>query len=109
MPEGATIGQFAAELDERKRSQHEPLTASVTLSTIHAAKGLEWSVVYLLGVVEGYLPIGYSTTEADIAEERRLFYVAVTRAKKRLAISYAKRDSQGARERRPSRFLSFVA
>ncbi len=109
LPEGTTIAQFAAELDERKRSQHEPLTASVTLSTIHAAKGLEWSVVYLLGAVEGYLPIGYSTTEADVAEERRLFYVAVTRAKKRLTISHAKRDAQGARERRPSRFLSFVS
>lgn len=108
MPEGSTIAQFAAELDERRRSQHEPLTSSVTLSTIHAAKGLEWSVVYLLGVVEGYLPIGYAITEPAIAEERRLFYVAVTRAKKRLSISYAKRETATTRERRPSRFLTFV-
>ena len=108
MPEGSTISQFAAELEERKRSQHEPLTASVTLSTIHAAKGLEWSVVYLLGTVEGYLPIGYAISESALAEERRLFYVAVTRAKQRLSISYAKRESANSRERRPSRFLSFV-
>lgn len=109
MPESTTIAQFAAELEERKRSQHEPLTASVTLSTIHAAKGLEWSVVYIVGAVEGYLPIGYATTDAEIAEERRLFYVAVTRAKKRLAISGYKRDQLGGRVRKPSRFLGYAS
>ena len=108
MPEGATIAQFAAELEERKRSQHEPLTASVTLSTIHAAKGLEWSVVYLVGAVEGYLPIGYASSDAEIAEERRLFYVAVTRAKKRLTISWAASDGVSGRIRKPSRFLSLL-
>ena len=108
MPEETTITQFADELDERKHSQHEPLTAAVTLSTIHAAKGLEWSVVYLLGAVEGYLPIGYAKSAAEIGEEQRLFYVAVTRAKKRLTISHAKRDAEGTRPRTASRFLSYA-
>ncbi len=108
LPEETTVTQFADELDERRHSQHEPLTASVTLSTIHAAKGLEWSVVYLLGAVEGYLPIGYAKSAVEIAEEQRLFYVAVTRAKKRLTISHAKRDADGTRPRTASRFLAYA-
>lgn len=108
LPEGTSVAQFSAELEERKRSQHEPLTAAVTLSTIHAAKGLEWSVVYLVGAVEGYLPIGYASTDAEISEERRLFYVAVTRAKKRLSISWAANDGVSGRVRKPSRFLSLL-
>jgi DNA helicase-2/ATP-dependent DNA helicase PcrA len=109
MPEGATVGQFAAELDERKRSQHEPVKPAVTLSTIHAAKGLEWSQVFIVGATEGYLPIGYATTPAEIAEEKRLFYVAVTRAKRKLTVTWSKRDSVSNRDREPSRFLSLLA
>ena len=109
MPEGSSLAQFAAELDERKRSQHEPVKPSVTLSTIHAAKGLEWSHVFIVGVTEGYLPIAYAGTAAEIAEEKRLFYVAITRAKRKLSISWSKRDNNSGREREPSRFLSLVA
>ena len=109
MPEGSSLAQFAAELDERKRSQHEPVKPAVTLSTIHAAKGLEWSHVFIVGVTEGYLPIAYASTPAEIAEEKRLFYVAVTRAKRKLSISWSKRDNNSGREREPSRFLSLVA
>ena len=109
MPEGSTLAQFAAELDERKRSQHEPVKPAVTLSTIHAAKGLEWSHVFIVGVTEGYLPISYAGTAAEIAEEKRLFYVAITRAKRKLSISWSKRDNNSGREREPSRFLSLVA
>jgi DNA helicase-2/ATP-dependent DNA helicase PcrA len=109
MPEGSSLAQFAAELDERKRSQHEPVKPAVTLSTIHAAKGLEWSHVFIVGVTEGYLPIAYAGTAAEIAEEKRLFYVAITRAKRKLSISWSKRDNNSGREREPSRFLSLVA
>ena len=109
MPEGSSLAQFAAELDERKRSQHEPVKPAVTLSTIHAAKGLEWSNVFIVGVTEGYLPIAYAGTAAEIAEEKRLFYVAITRAKRKLSISWSKRDNNSGREREPSRFLSLVA
>jgi DNA helicase-2/ATP-dependent DNA helicase PcrA len=106
MPEGSGLGEFAAELEERKRSQHEPLKASVTLSTIHAAKGLEWSSVFVIGLTEGYLPIVYAGKPEEIAEEKRLFYVAITRAKRNLMLSWAKSDG---RTREPSRFLSVLA
>lgn len=108
LPEEATLAQFSAELDERKRSQHEPVKPAVTLSTIHAAKGLEWSQVFVVGATEGYLPIGFATTPAEIAEENRLFYVAVTRAKKKLSISWSKRDTTSSRDREPSRFLALL-
>ncbi len=109
MPGDPTLAQFSAELDERKRSQHEPIKAAVTLSTIHAAKGLEWSQVFIVGATEGYLPIGYATTPAEVAEEKRLFYVAVTRAKRKLSISWSKRDNNSGRDREPSRFLAVLA
>jgi DNA helicase-2/ATP-dependent DNA helicase PcrA len=106
LPEGASIADFATELEERKRSQHEPLKASVTLSTIHAAKGLEWASVFVVGLTEGYLPIVYASKPEEIAEEKRLFYVAITRAKRNLWLSWAKSDG---RPREASRFLSLLA
>lgn len=106
LPEGASIADFATELEERKRSQHEPLKASVTLSTIHAAKGLEWASVFVVGLTEGYLPIVYASKPEEIAEEKRLFYVAITRAKRNLWLSWAKSDG---RPREVSRFLSLLA
>jgi DNA helicase-2/ATP-dependent DNA helicase PcrA len=106
MPDNSTLDDFAKELDERQRSQHEPLKPSITLATIHAAKGLEWEVVFLVGASEGYLPIAYAKTAGEIAEERRLLYVGVTRAKKELTISWPKNDVSGGRMREPSRFLS---
>jgi len=106
LPAGATVADFAAELEERQRSQHEPVKAAVTLSTIHAAKGLEWQVVHLIGLTEGYLPISYAQTEAEVREEKRLLYVGLTRAKRELAITWAKRDVTSTRDREPSRFLN---
>jgi len=106
MPEQSSLEDFAKELDERQRSQHEPLKPSITLATIHAAKGLEWEVVFLVGASEGYLPIAYAKTPGEIAEERRLLYVGVTRAKKELTISWPKTDVTGGRVREASRFLS---
>ena len=108
LPEDSTIVDFAKEIEERVRSQHEPQRAAVTLSTIHAAKGLEWDVVYMVGVNEGYLPISYAKTEVALAEERRLLYVGVTRARKQLSLSHSKRDSEGGRTRTPSRFLQLL-
>ncbi len=102
----STLEDFAKELDERQRSQHEPLKPSVTLATIHAAKGLEWDTVFLIGASEGYLPIAYAKTPGEVAEERRLLYVCVTRARKELTISWPKTDVLGGRAREASRFLS---
>ena len=103
MPEGATIKEFSDELIARQRTQHEPTLQAVTLSAIHAAKGLEWSLVHVVGLAEGVLPIAHAVDESAIAEERRLTYVAFTRAKDTLRLSGV---AGGARGRRlPSRFL----
>lgn len=109
LPDGATIADFAKELDERQRSQHEPVKAAITLSTIHAAKGLEWDLVFVVGLTEGYLPITYATTDAEIREEQRLLYVALTRARNELTLSWARRDANSNRDREPSRFLGLLA
>ncbi|WP_399202123.1 ATP-dependent DNA helicase UvrD2 [Streptomyces sp. PanSC9] len=103
---GASLGDFVAELDERAGAQHAPTVQGVTLASLHAAKGLEWDVVFLVGVAEGMLPITYAKTDEQIEEERRLLYVGVTRARERLHVSWALSRSPGGRpNRRPSRFL----
>ena len=109
VPEAVTLSDFAKELEERQRSQHEPQRSAVTLATIHAAKGLEWDHVYLAGASEGYIPISYAKSPTEIAEERRLLYVAVTRAGKELTISWPEAESAGGRTREPSRFLARLA
>ena len=104
----ATIKTFASELEERQRSQHEPTRESITLSTIHAAKGLEYKAVFIIGAIEGYLPISYAKTELQISEEQRLFYVGVTRAKDSLFITWANRDTAEDRPRTRSRYLDLI-
>lgn len=106
--EEATIKTFANELEERQRSQHEPTRESITLSTIHAAKGLEYKAVFIMGAVEGYLPISYAKTELQISEEQRLFYVGVTRAKDQLFITWANKDGADDRVRTRSRYLDLI-
>ena len=106
LPEGAGIKDFALELSDRAHSQHEPTTEAVTLSTIHAAKGLEWPLVFIVGVNEGYLPISYAKSPSAIQEEKRLLYVGITRAMRELRLSYASFDAS--RERSPSRFISLL-
>ncbi len=88
-------------------------TKAVTLLTLHAAKGLEFPVVFLVGLEDGILPHSRSLQSEDheeMAEERRLFYVGVTRAKDRLYLSYAfQRMNWGRLEAQiPSRFLSEI-
>jgi len=99
-PEGTTLKEFVTELSERQAGQHEPTMSAVTLATLHSAKGLEWDCVYIAGVSEGLLPIGYARTELAVEEERRLFYVGVTRARRQLRLSWAGPN------REPSRFLA---
>jgi len=106
--EDATIKTFANELEERQRSQHEPTRESITLSTIHAAKGLEYKAVFIIGAVEGYMPISYAKTELQISEEQRLFYVGVTRAKDQLFITWANKDGADDRQRTRSRYLDLI-
>lgn len=109
LPEGSNISDFVKELDERVRSQHEPIKAAVTLSTIHAAKGLEWDSVFLAGLNEGLLPISYAKTELAIYEERRLFYVGITRARRELSLSYSSLNAISGRQQSKSRFIDLVA
>jgi len=103
----ATLAEFAAELADRAETGHAPVAAAVTLATMHAAKGLEWDAVLLPGLVEGIMPIVYARTAEAIEEERRLLYVAVTRARVRLGLSWAPARTQGAEAaRQRSRFLA---
>ncbi|NUR64302.1 MAG: ATP-dependent helicase, partial [Streptomyces sp.] len=101
----ATLADLVAELDERANAQHAPTVQGVTLASLHSAKGLEWDVVFLVGVAEGMMPITYAKTDEQIEEERRLLYVGVTRAREHLHVSWALSRSPGGRpNRRPSRF-----
>jgi DNA helicase-2/ATP-dependent DNA helicase PcrA len=103
----ATLADFAAELAEREDAGHAPVAAAVTLATMHAAKGLEWDAVLLPALTEGIMPIVYARTAEAVEEERRLLYVAVTRARVHLALSWAPARTPGtAASRQRSRFLS---
>ncbi|MFD0901154.1 ATP-dependent DNA helicase UvrD2 [Actinomadura sediminis] len=103
---GAGLPEFVAELEERAAAQHAPPLEGVTLASLHAAKGLEWDAVFLVGLAEGTVPIIYAKTPAQVEEERRLLYVGITRARVHLHLSWAlARSPGGAQARRPSRFL----
>ena len=104
---GGDLEAFAVELAHRAEAQHAPTVDGVTLASLHAAKGLEWDAVFLVGLVDGTLPITYATTPEQQAEEKRLLYVGITRAKRHLAMSWsAARAAGGRRSRKPSRFLT---
>ena len=85
------------------RMFHAPTVQGITLASLHSAKGLEWDAVFLVGLSEGLMPISLAKGD-DVAEERRLLYVGVTRAKEDLFISYAKGNA-GRGNRKMSRFL----
>jgi DNA helicase II / ATP-dependent DNA helicase PcrA len=102
----ASLAEFVDELAAREEAQHAPPVDGVTLASLHAAKGLEWDAVFVVGLVDGTLPITHATTAAQIDEERRLLYVGITRARRHLALSLAAaRAAGGRRSRKPSRFL----
>lgn len=105
-PDGTTLRSFSETLMARAKDQHEPTMQTVTLSTLHAAKGLEWPHVLLAGFAEGALPISYATGFDAIDEERRLAYVGITRAARTLELSWSRKAGRG--ERRPSRFLEEI-
>ncbi|WP_049572263.1 ATP-dependent DNA helicase UvrD2 [Nocardiopsis sp. SBT366] len=107
-PDGraATMGAFVEELETRMATEHAPGFEGVTIASLHSAKGLEWDAVFLVGLTEGMIPIIYAETDEQVEEERRLFYVGVTRAREHLAMSWSLSRSPGGRKsRKPSRFL----
>lgn len=102
-----TLAGFVHELDARAEQQHAPTIDGVTLASLHAAKGLEWRNVVIAGCSEGMLPLAYAEGVAAVEEERRLFYVGVTRASHVLLCTYARARSANAKgTRQPSRFLA---
>lgn len=90
----------ALKLREKKR---EEIHDGVRLMTMHAAKGLEFDTVYIIEANEGQIPYKKALKEQGVEEERRLFYVAMTRAKELLKISYVK--NKNGKETSPSRFV----
>lgn len=106
---GVTLTDFLSEAAlVADADSYQDIADRVTLMTIHAAKGLEFPVVFVAGLEEGILPHQRSMGDNnDIEEERRLFYVAITRARERLYLSYAQyRTIWGSRDfQEPSRFL----
>jgi len=105
---GTTFRAFTDELMERQAGQHEPTVSAVTLATMHSAKGLEWDVVFVAGLSEGLVPISYASTFEQIDEERRLLYVGITRARKRLFLSWSMLGQQQRSGRERSRFLAEI-
>ena len=106
----ATVADFLAELARRDAAEADAGGEGVTLSTLHRAKGLEWDAVFLPQLEEGTLPIRQAASDfAALAEERRLLYVGITRARRHLVISWA-HSRVGLKGRsaraRPSRFIA---
>ena len=103
----AGLTDFVAELDRRASEQHAPVAEGVTLATLHAAKGLEWDVVFVAGMQDGSMPIVHAEGPKAVEEERRLLYVGMTRARRELTVSWSLARNPGGRpSRRPSRFLA---
>jgi DNA helicase-2/ATP-dependent DNA helicase PcrA len=105
---------LVSELRQRADSRHPPVVQGVTLASLHAAKGLEWDAVFLVGLADGTLPISHALAHGPesepVEEERRLLYVGITRARIHLALSWALARAPGGRQgRRPSRFLNGIA
>ena len=91
-----TLRSYLREVEDRVQQNNPPTMPVITLATLHAAKGLEWERVFLMGANVGLLPLetnGFTLDARMIEEERRLFYVGMTRAKRELRISYRGKPS----------------
>lgn len=105
-----TLTDFVEHLNERAAAAYAPVADGVTLASIHAAKGLEWQVVHVIGCSDGLMPLQHADSAEQLEEERRLLYVAITRAERELHLSWARCRQPGGRPSRSlSRFLSSLA
>ena len=105
-PPGTTVQQFTQDLVDRAATHHEPELDAVTLATLHSSKGLEWPHVVVVGAAEGLLPISHASTDTEVDEERRLFYVGLTRARRSVTVTWSRQGSTRGGARAPSRFLA---
>ena len=108
-PAGDTAA-FLAWLSTTLRDEDGGGGDAVDIVTFHAAKGLEWPVVHIAGLEEGYVPIHHAETDADVDEERRLLYVALTRARDELHCTWARSRTFGSRtmNRSPSMWVDSI-
>ncbi|MBP3616850.1 MAG: ATP-dependent helicase [Lachnospiraceae bacterium] len=102
----AHMAEYTEELQRQKAKEKKNTSDAVTLSTYHSAKGLEYHTVFLPELNEGLTPHRQSMSPEDVEEERRMFYVAMTRAKRRLVLSCMK--ELRSKELVPSRFVGEV-
>jgi DNA helicase-2/ATP-dependent DNA helicase PcrA len=98
----AHVEEYTEELN-RQKSYAEDNPEAISLMTMHGAKGLEFHTVFIIGANEGITPYKKAETKDEIEEERRMFYVAMTRAKKKLIISYTK--EKNGKHIDPSRYI----
>jgi superfamily I DNA/RNA helicase len=105
------LGDFLESLALQKETDaYDPRAGRVTLMTLHAAKGLEFPVVFIVGCEEDVIPYRRNGQPVNVEEERRLFYVGMTRAQQKLILTHAKRRFLFGqqREAQPSRFLADI-
>ena len=101
------LGQIALLNSETSDRSADPDADALRLTTVHQAKGLEYEVVFVIGLAEGLFPLRRAIESGDVEEERRLFYVGVTRARDELYLCYPKVNAKGgpAMLMAPSRFI----
>lgn len=101
-----TLSELVEELDRRAEAQHAPSADAVTLASLHSAKGLEWDRVIIIGCSDGLIPFAQASSDEALAEERRLLYVGITRARRHLHLTWSRSRQPGKGSyREPSRFL----
>ncbi len=109
---GYTLQEFLDHAALRSEADDYDESAAVSLMTLHNAKGLEFPIVFMVGCEEGLFPHSRSVAEGDLEEERRLCYVGLTRAQKKIYLSYSRRrrffGREGEEINHPSRFLQEI-
>jgi DNA helicase-2/ATP-dependent DNA helicase PcrA len=98
------IENYEEEMKQRKQENREQKEEGVSIVTIHVSKGLEYHTVFILTCNEGNMPYKKAVTKEEVEEERRMFYVAMTRAKEKLFLSYIEMSHE--KSVAPSRFLN---